>query len=68
MDKNGPLDNSDQYSITGDQLAIANIGAISGEEDKAIRCSEVLNNGMVVTGEEYMVEPIGMYHVLLEHT
>ena len=60
MDGNGPLDNTDRYSIIGDQLVIANISAISDEEDKAIRCSEVLNNRIVVTGEEYMVEPLGM--------
>ena len=63
MDANGPLDNSDQHSITGDQLMIANISGIS-DEDKAIRCSEVLTNGIVVTGEEYMVEPLGMCCVL----
>ena len=64
MDRNGPLVNSDQYSITGDQLMIANVSAISGEEDKTIRCSEVLSNGIIVSGEEYMVEPLGMCYVL----
>ena len=64
MDGNGPLNNSDPYSITGDQLMIANVSAISDGEDKAIRCSEVLNNRIVVTGEEYMVEPLGMCCVL----
>ena len=39
---------------------IANISALSGEEDKAIRCSKVLSNGIVVTGEVYMVEPLGI--------
>ena len=60
MDGNGPLDNSDQYSITGDQLMIASVSALSGEEDKAIRCGEVLSNGMIVEGVEYNVEPLGM--------
>ena len=60
MDRNGPLDNSDQYSITGDQLVIANIGAIGGGEEKGIQCGEVLSNGIVVKGIEYYVEPLGM--------
>ena len=60
MDGNGRVDNSDQYSITGDQLIKANVSAISGGEDKGVQCGEVLNNGIVVTGEEYMVEPLGM--------
>ena len=60
MDGNGPLDNTDRYSIIGDQLMIANISALSVEEDKAIRCCEVLNNGIIVKGVEYMVEPLGM--------
>ena len=67
IDGNGPIDNSDQYSMTGDQLMIANVNALSGGEDKAIRCCEVLNNGIVVTGEVYMVEPLGMYCVLLDY-
>ena len=60
MDGNGPLDNSDPYSMTGDQLMIANINVINGEEDKAIRCGEVLSSGIIVEGVEYNVEPLGM--------
>ena len=60
MDENGPVVNSDQYSITGDQLVIANVSAISDEKDKAIQCCEVLSNGIVVEGVEYNVEPLGM--------
>ena len=60
MDGNGPLDNSDPYSMTGDQLMIANINVINGEEDKTIRCGEVLSSGIVVEGVEYNVEPLGM--------
>ena len=41
MDENSPLVNSDQYSMTGAQLMIANVSAISDEEDKVIKCSEV---------------------------
>ena len=58
MDGHGPLAATDQYSITGDQLMIANVSAISDWENKTIRCCEVLNNGIVVTGEVYMVEPL----------
>ena len=64
IDGNGPLENSGHYSITGDKLAIANVSTISVEEDKAIRCSEVLNNGIIVTGKVYMLEPLGMSCVL----
>ena len=60
MDRNSNLTNSSLYTITGPQLMIANISALSGEKDKAIRCGEVLSNGIVVTGDEYMVEPLGM--------
>ena len=64
MDRNGPLINSDQYSITGDQLMIDSISALSVEEEKAIRCSEVLSNGIVVTGEEYKLKALGICCVL----
>ena len=60
MDGNGPLDTSDQNSIIGDQLMIANVSAISDEEDKVIKCSEVLSHGMVMEGVEHKVEPLGM--------
>ena len=40
---------------------IANVSAISDGKDKAIQCSKVLNNGIVVTGVNYHVEPLGMY-------
>ena len=60
IDRNSNLTNSTVYTITGPQLMIANVSALSVEEDKAIRCCEVLNNGIVVTGEVYMVEPLGM--------
>ena len=64
IDRNSNLTNSSLYTITGPQLMIANISALSDEEDKAIRCCEVLSNGIVVTGDEYMVEPLGMCCVL----
>ena len=64
MDGNGPLKNSDQYSITGDQLIIDSISTISGEEHKSIRCCEVLSNGIVVTGEVYKLKALGMCCVL----
>ena len=60
MDRNSNLTNSTLYTITGPQLMIANVSALSVEEDKAIRCGEVLNNGIVVEGVEYNVEPLGM--------
>ena len=60
MDGNGPLVNSDQYSIFGDQLMIANVSAMGGEEHKNIRCSEVLRNGIIVEGVQYNVKPLGM--------
>ena len=60
IDRNSNFTNSTLYTITGPQLMIANVSALSDEEDKAIRCSEVLNNEIMVTGEEYMVEPLGM--------
>ena len=60
IDRNSNLTNSSLYSITGPQLMIANISALSVEEDKAIRCGEVLSNGIVVEGVEYKVEPLGM--------
>ena len=60
IDRNSNLTNSSLYSITGPQLMIANISALSVEEDKAIRCGEVLGNGIVVEGVEYKVEPLGM--------
>ena len=59
IDRNSNLTNSTVYTITGDQLMIANVSALSGE-DKAIRCCEVLNNGIIVEGVEYNVEPLGM--------
>ena len=61
MDKNGPIENSDQYSITGDQLMIDNVCIVSDGKDKDVQCSEVLNNGIVVTGVNYHMEPLGMY-------
>ena len=60
MNGNGPLDTSDLYSFVGPKFMIANVSAISNRENKAIRCSEVLNNGIVITGEVYMVEPLGI--------
>ena len=62
MVENSPLVNSDQYTyfMTGAQLMIANVSAISDEEDKVIKCSEVLSHGMVVEGVEHKVEPLGM--------
>ena len=62
IDRNSNLTNSSLYTITGPQLMIANISALSGEEDKAIRCCEVLSNGIVMEGVEYNVEPLGMLH------
>ena len=59
IDRNSNLTNSTLYTITGPRLTIANVSTLSGE-DKAIRCGEVLNNGMVVEGIEYKVEPLGM--------
>ena len=59
IDRNSNLTNSTLYTITGPRLTIANVSTLSGE-DKAIRCCEVLNNGMVVEGIEYKVEPLGM--------
>ena len=59
IDRNGNLTNSGLYTITGDQLMIANISALS-DGDRAIRCCEVLSNGMVVEGVQYKVEPLGM--------
>ena len=60
IDRNSNLTNSTLYTITGPQLMIANVSALSLEEDKAIRCCEVLSNGIVMEGEEYNVEPLGM--------
>ena len=60
IDRSRNLINSSLYTITGPQLMIANISVLSGEEDKAIRCCEVLSNGIVVEGVEYIVEPLGM--------
>ena len=60
IDRNGNLTNSGLYTITGPQLMIANVSALSDGEDKAIRCCEVLSNGIVVEGIEYKVEPLGM--------
>ena len=60
IDRNSNLTNSSLYTITGPQLMIANVSALSGEENKAIRCCEVLNNGIIVEGVEYKVEPLGM--------
>ena len=60
IDRNSNLTNSSLYTITDPQLMIANVSALSVEEDKAIRCCEVLSNGIVLTGDEYMVEPLGM--------
>ena len=59
IDRNSNLTNSTPYTITGPQLTIANVNALSDEEDKAIRCCEVLNNGIIVEGVEYNVEPLG---------
>ena len=59
MDGNGPLNNSDQYSITGDQLMIDNVCVTSDGKDRDFQCNEVLNNGIVVTGVNYHVEPLG---------
>ena len=64
MDGNGPLDNSTLYGITGAQLMIANMSAISDGKDKAIQCCEVLNNGIVLEGVKYNVEPLSMSYVL----
>ena len=60
IDRNSNLTNSSLYTITGPQLMIANVSALSGEEDKAIWCHEVLSNGIVLKGVEYKVEPLGM--------
>ena len=60
IDRNNNLTNSSLYTITGPQLMIANINALSVEENKAIRCCEVLSNGIIVEGAEYNVEPLGM--------
>ena len=60
IDRNSNLTNSTLYTITGPQLMIANVSALSVVEDKAIRCCAVLSNGIVVKGDEYMVEPLGM--------
>ena len=60
IDRIKNLTNSTLYTMTGDQLMIANISALSVEEDKAIRCCEVLSNGIIVEGVEYKVEPLGM--------
>ena len=63
MDGNSNLTNSTVSFMTGHQLVIVNLRTLS-EEDKVIQCCEVLNNGMVVEGTEYKVEPLGMYCVL----
>jgi hypothetical protein len=55
MDSSGPLTSSDQYTINGPQLTITNASAVS---DNTIRCSEVLTNGITVTGVVYRVEPL----------
>ena len=60
IDGNSNLTNSSLYTITGPRLMIANISGLSVEEDRAIRCCEVLNNGIIVEGVEYNVEPLGM--------
>ena len=60
IDRNSNLTNSSLYTITGPQLMIANVSALSVEEDKTIRCCEVLSNGIIVEGVEYKVEPLGM--------
>ena len=60
IDRNSNLTNSTLYTITGPQLMIANVSGLSVEEDKTIRCCEVLNNGIIVEGVEYHVEPLGM--------
>ena len=60
LDRNSNLTNSSLYTITGPQLMIANVSALSGEKHKAIRCCEVLNKGIIVEGVEYKVEPLGM--------
>ena len=60
IDRNSNLTNSTLYTITGPQLMIANVSALSVEENKAIRCGEVLSNGIIVEGVEYKVEPLGM--------
>ena len=60
IDRNSNLTNSSLYTITGPQLMIANVSAVSDEKDKAIRCCEVLSNRIIVEGVEYKVEPLGM--------
>ena len=54
MDSSGPLTSSDQYTINGPQLTITNASTVS---DNTIRCSEVLTNGITVTGVAYRLEP-----------
>ena len=66
IDRSSNLTNSTVYTITGCQLTIANVSALGVEEDKAIRCCEVLNNGIVVKGVEYKVEPLGMLLLYVE--
>jgi hypothetical protein len=55
MDSSGPLTSSDQFTINGPQLTITNASAVENED---IRCSEVLANGITVTGRAYTVEPL----------
>ena len=59
INRNSNLTNSTLYTITGRQLMIANVSALS-DEDKALWCCEVLSNRIVVKGVEYKVEPLGM--------
>ena len=58
MDSSGPLTSSDQYTINGSQLTITNASAVS---DNTVRCSEVLTNGLTVTGAVYRVEPLSEF-------
>ena len=58
MDSSGPLTSSDQYTINGPQLTITNASAVS---DNTIRCSEILRNGITVTGAVYRVEPLSEF-------
>ena len=60
IDRNSNLTDSSLYTITGPQLMIDSISALSGEKHKAIRCGEVLTNGIIVEGVEYNVDPLGM--------
>ena len=64
MDSSGPLTSSDQYTINGPRLTITNASAVENED---IRCSEVLADGITVTGSAYTVEPLSEHVVYVEH-